>query len=82
MLIPIINIFREPDSVPPHVLDRMLTYGEIYAFERSSGWVIVGRDPVRKARGPYYGPERRRSFSFRQKRDLLPAVPQHLKAIT
>lgn len=66
MLIPIINIRREPDSVPPYVLDFMLSFGEIYAFERSSGWVIVGRDPIRAARTPYYGPERRRPFLFRQ----------------
>lgn len=65
MLIPIITACKEPDSVPPHILDRMLESGEIHAFERSNGWVFVGRDPIRSASRPYYGAERRRSVSFR-----------------
>lgn len=65
MLIPIITICKEPDSVPPYVLDRMLACGEVHAFERSSGWVVVGRDPIRAARSAYNGHERRRSVSFR-----------------
>jgi hypothetical protein len=65
MLIPIITTCKEPGSVPPYVLDRMLACGEIHAFERSTGWVMVGRDPIRAARTPYHGHERRRSVSFR-----------------
>lgn len=63
MLIPIITSCKQPDSVPPYVLNRMLACGEIHAFERSTGWVIVGRDPIRMARGAYHGHERRRSVS-------------------
>lgn len=62
MLIPIITIHKEPDSVPPHVLDRMLASGEVYAFERSSGWAFVGSDPIRTTRRPYNGPERRHNL--------------------
>lgn len=65
MLIPIITISKEPASVPPYVLDRMLACGEVHAFERFSGWVVVGRDPIRAARSPHDGLERRRSVSFR-----------------
>ncbi len=65
MLIPIITTCKEPDSVPPHVLDRMLACGEVLAFERSSGWVMVGRDPIRAARSSYHGFERRRPVAFR-----------------
>ena len=65
MLIPIITTCREPDSVPPYVLDRMLACGEVHAFERSSGWVMVGRDPIRSNRDRYTGIERRNSVSFR-----------------
>jgi hypothetical protein len=65
MLIPIINTCREPDSVPPYVLDRMLACGEVHAFERSSGWVVVGRDPIRAVRSSYNGLDRRHSVSFR-----------------
>lgn len=66
MLIPIITTTREPDSVPPHVLDRMLASGDIHAFERSSGWAMVGRDPIRSANRPFRGVERRRSVAFHQ----------------
>lgn len=65
MLIPIITVRKEPASVLPHVLDYMLACGEVHAFERSSGWVVVGRDPIRAARSPHQGHERRRPFSFR-----------------
>ncbi len=65
MLIPIITACKEPDSVPPHVLDHMLVSGEVHAFERSTGWVMVGRDPIRSAIRPYYGFERRRPVSLR-----------------
>lgn len=61
MLIPIITVSKHPDSVPPHVLDEMLGRGDIYAFERSSGWAIVGRDPIRTMARPFSGQERRRS---------------------
>lgn len=64
MLIPIIKNCKEPDSVPPHILDSMLANGEIYAFERSTGWVVVGRDPARSSRRPFYGIEQRRFASF------------------
>ena len=63
MLIPIITIHREPDSVPPYVLTRMLACGEVHAFERSTGWAVVGRDPIRSGKRPYHGHERRRPIS-------------------
>lgn len=65
MLIPIIRATKEPDSVPPHILDQMLAGGEIYAFERATGWAVVGRDPIRSTSRPFYGTERRRSVSYR-----------------
>lgn len=65
MLIPIIKSCKEPDSVPPYVLDRMILSGEIHAFERSSGWVIIGRDPIRSTKSTFHGFERRQSVSFR-----------------
>jgi len=63
MLIPILTACKEPGLVPPCVLDRMLDCGEIHSFERSSGWVVVGRDPIRLARKPYEGVERRLVWS-------------------
>ena len=64
MLIPILTACNEPDSVPPHVLDHMLVSGEVRAFERSTGWAMIGRDPIRSAKQPYPGFERRRSASI------------------
>lgn len=65
MLIPIITIDKSPDSVPPHVLDSMIMRGEIYAFERATGWVVVGKDPIRTTVRPYYGQERRNCCRYR-----------------
>lgn len=49
------------DLVPSKKLDELLMMSEIEQFERSSGWVTVGKDPIRSTlRGHYYGTERRR----------------------
>jgi len=54
------------DAVTPKWLDRMIAARKIKAFRRSSGWVILGVDPVRtKKSDNYQGTERRR------KRDLF-----------
>jgi len=51
----------EPEKVPDYVLGELLLRGRVEGFRRSSGWVVVGRDPVRKAAGGKYpGPEKRR----------------------
>lgn len=51
------------DLVPSRKLDELIIMSEIDEFERSSGWVTVGKDPIRSTlRGVYSGPERRRSI--------------------
>jgi len=48
------------DLVPSRRLDELIVMSEIEQFERSAGWVKVGRDPIRSTlRGHYTGPERR-----------------------
>ena len=48
------------DLVPSEKLEELLMMSEIEQFERSSGWVTVGKDPIRSTlRGHYSGPERR-----------------------
>jgi len=48
------------DLVPSKRLDELIVMSEIEQFERSAGWVTVGRDPIRSTlRGHYVGPERR-----------------------
>ncbi len=47
-------------TVDARDLGQLIANGEILAFERSSGWVKTGCDPVRGDGGREYdGPERR-----------------------
>lgn len=50
-----------PDSVPDYLLSAMIEAGEVTSFKRSSGWVKIGVDPVRRGDPVfcYYGPEKR-----------------------
>ncbi len=51
------------DLVPSGKLDELIVMSEIEKFERASGWVVVGEDPVRSTlRGDYHGLERRRGL--------------------
>ncbi len=48
------------DLVPSQNLNELIMMSEIDQFERSAGWVIVGKDPIRSTlRGSYMGSERR-----------------------
>jgi len=51
----------EYQQVPDYSLGHLIATGKIKAFHRSSGWVVIGRDPIREAgRVSYTGPERRK----------------------
>jgi hypothetical protein len=48
------------DLVKPSALDQLLEQNRLASFKRSSGWAVVGRDPLRGTGGnSYRGPERR-----------------------
>lgn len=50
------------DYVSPEILDEKILTGEVVKFSRSTGWVVVGKDPIRENhmdRRYYLGPERR-----------------------
>ena len=48
------------DMVKHTFLGQLLERENLSSFKRSSGWVVVGRDPVRIPSGKnYQGPERR-----------------------
>lgn len=48
------------DLVPSRKLNELILMSEIEQFERSSGWVTLGVDPVRSSlRGQYFGTDRR-----------------------
>ncbi len=47
--------------IPSNGLDELIIMSEIEQFERSAGWVTVGKDPIRSTlRGNYAGIERRK----------------------
>ncbi|QWV91862.1 hypothetical protein KP004_11530 [Geomonas oryzisoli] len=49
------------DYVKDYMLESLIEAGVVARFLRSSGWVIVGVDPIRSSRvkKSYAGPERR-----------------------
>ena len=51
-------------QIAPEALDLLLEHNEISKLERSKGWAVVGRDPLRnKDKGVVYSiPERRSSL--------------------
>ncbi len=40
-------------------LNLLLMTGRVKAFRRSTGWAVIGHDPLRGKGGKYTGPERR-----------------------
>lgn len=53
------------DLVPSRKLDELIVMSEIEQFERSTGWVTLGEDPIRSSlRGNYHGPERRSTVLY------------------
>lgn len=60
MLIPVIFNDGRQDMVKPFVLDQLIETKVIASFHRSSGWVVIGRDPIRSSANRIYCiPERR-----------------------
>lgn len=59
MLIPVIYADDSYDMVEDRMLNELIITNKIKAFKRSSGWVRIGEDPIRKI--VYRGPERRGS---------------------
>jgi hypothetical protein len=43
----------EIGAVPKDILDDSIRTKKIIAFLRSSGWVQIDRDPIRKAQRPF-----------------------------
>ena len=48
------------DIVKPNLLEELIEQDVITSFKRSTGWAVVGRDPIRSPdRAEYSGAERR-----------------------
>jgi len=52
MAISVIFPNGDEKTVPSYMLDYLIREKKIVAFLRSTGWVQVGRDPIRKAQQP------------------------------
>lgn len=68
MGIPVIFINGDEKIVPSYMLDYLIREKKIVAFLRSSGWVQIGRDPIRKSQQPLTRTgERWSDFMFKRK---------------
>ncbi len=60
MLIDVVRKDYSDAVVEDHRLGSLIDAKKIVAFRRSSGWVIVGLDPVRMKHNLFTGKERRK----------------------
>lgn len=54
MMIPVVYKTGKHDIVKSEMLNRLLLYGVVAEFKRSTGWVKVGSEPIRKIRQEDY----------------------------
>ncbi|WP_243373594.1 GSU3473 family protein [Geotalea sp. SG265] len=47
------------EQVPPSLLKELIELREIIAFERSEGWVYIGKAAIRRKLKPIQGPGQR-----------------------
>ena len=67
MGIPVIFANGDEKNVPDYMLDYLIREQRIVAFMRSSGWVRIGEDPIRKSQLPLTRPgERWNDFLFKR----------------
>ncbi len=61
MMVRIVYHNNRYDMVKSTRLDELITANMVAKFQRASGWVTIGVDPIRASRrgAPYTGPERR-----------------------
>ena len=48
------------DMVKPNMLEKLIKEEAVTSFKRSSGWAVVGRDPIRNSGQANYGGAERR----------------------
>lgn len=65
MMIRVLYKDNTSGMIKDYLLDELISSGKIVAFYRSSGWVAVGRDPVRKDTPHSYNGQERRKDSGR-----------------
>ena len=60
MLIEVIHRDYRVEQIEAEQLDTVIALGNIIAFRRTSGLVLIGMDPIRQNAAPFAGPERRK----------------------
>jgi hypothetical protein len=48
MMIPVVTKSGKEQRVFPKILDEMLASGQVMFFKRTGGWIVVGRDQIRR----------------------------------
>lgn len=67
--------------VPHNELDELIASDDIIAFRRQTGWVELGKDPLRgQSAAAYQGPERRGTKAVRNCLTCLDLVDSMCKA--
>jgi hypothetical protein len=61
MLIQVVYCDNSTDTLESFTLSSLIRAGKIKAFKRSSGWVHIGKDPIRKF--DFAGQERMEAFA-------------------
>lgn len=81
MLIRVMYRDRTYDMVKDYFLEGLIAENQIERFRRSSGWVEIGRDPVRQNREKeaYFGPERREPVLHRPLDSLIRIGKRHYR---
>jgi hypothetical protein len=69
--IPVILISGSLSEITSEGLDALLDQKAVMAFQRSSGWAIVGRDELRGTRGAGNGSWKDRKAKLRPARELV-----------
>ena len=64
MLIPVVLKDGQEELVSKDELQLLMSGKQILFFKRSDGWVVPGRDNMRRLKVPYNGVERRQHHVF------------------
>ena len=64
MLIRVVYKDGKFDMIKPQMLDNLLEEHKVISFKRSTGWVFVGSDSIRRGSSEgYWGEERRAMYA-------------------
>jgi len=68
MLIKVMHEDGQIEEIESYQLDDLIQSKKIKKFQRSSGWVTIGVDPIREGRRPDLEVPKRQKYSRKQKK--------------